>query len=253
MQDEALQAAFEIKTECDEISRRLLRWHWEQKPGSHSLDALLRHIAQRKKESPDYYDRMPDLSGKTSWQQLDTTLCMRVLLDPEKDAAKPLDLLGNTAHPAAARRACNAVRTARNEAAHATDRTDAAQAAAGVLPAGRGVFGPGRRQKAAGFLQDPGGGSRAPARPAQCPEKRQRKARPPEPRPQRRQPKQQPQHGKAGQQPGTQCQRQAEKAAPDPGEPGRRCGAAAGRGAGPAGAGMEHGPIDEVRRCKSNR
>ena len=95
MQDEALQAAFEIKTECDEISRRLLRWHWEQKPGSHSLDALLRHIAQRQKESPDYYDRMPDLSGKTSWQQLDTTLCMRVLLDPEKDAAKPLDLLGN--------------------------------------------------------------------------------------------------------------------------------------------------------------
>ena len=126
MQDEALQAAFEIKTECDEISRRLLRWHWEQKPGSHSLDALLRHIAQRQKESPDYYDRMPDLSGKTSWQQLDTTLCMRVLLDPEKDAAKPLDLLGNTRHPGAARRACNAVRTARNEAAHAADAQDAA-------------------------------------------------------------------------------------------------------------------------------
>lgn len=54
---------------------------------------------------------------------------MRVLLDPEKDAARPLDLLGNTAHPAAARRACNAVRTARNEAAHASDRTAAAQAA----------------------------------------------------------------------------------------------------------------------------
>ena len=114
MQDEALQAAFEIKTECDEISRRLLRWHWEQKPGSHSLDALLRHIAQRQKESPDYYDRMPDLSGKTSWQQLDTTLCMRVLLDPEKDAAKPLDLLGNTRHPGAA---------------HAADAQDATQAA----------------------------------------------------------------------------------------------------------------------------
>ncbi len=56
-------------------------------------------------------------------------LCMRVLLDPEKDAARPLDLLGNTEHPAAARRACNAVRTARNEAAHASDRTAAAQAA----------------------------------------------------------------------------------------------------------------------------
>ena len=129
MADEALQVAFEIKTACDEISRKLLRWHWEHKPGNHSLDALLEHLARRQKESPDYYDRMPDLSGKTSWSQLDTTLCMRVLLDPEKDAAKPLDLLGNTAHPAAARRACNAVRTARNEAAHATHRTDAAQAA----------------------------------------------------------------------------------------------------------------------------
>ena len=129
MADEALQVAFEIKTACDEISRKLLRWHWEHKPGNHSLDALLEHLARRQKESPDYYDRMPDLSGKTSWSQLDTTLCMRVLLDPEKDAAKPLDLLGNTAHPAAARRACNAVRTARNEAAHATDRTDTAQAA----------------------------------------------------------------------------------------------------------------------------
>ena len=129
MPDQALQVAFEIKTSCDEISRRLLRWHWERKPGNHSLDALLQHIAQRKQESPDYYDRMPDLSGKTSWQQLDTTLCMRVLLDPENDAARPLDLLGNTAHPAAARHACNAIRTARNEAAHAAVPADAAQAA----------------------------------------------------------------------------------------------------------------------------
>ena len=129
MQDEALQAAFEIKAACDEISRKLLRWHWEQKPGSHSLDALLRHIAQRRKEDPDYYDRMPDLSGKNNWQQLDTTRCMRVLLDPETNAAKPLDLLGNTARPGAARHACNAVRTARNEAAHAADASDAAQAA----------------------------------------------------------------------------------------------------------------------------
>lgn len=129
MPEEALQAAFEIKTACDEISRRLLRWHWEHKPGSNSLGALLDHIAQRQQESPDYYDRMPDLSGKNSWQQLDTTICMRVLLDPEKDAAKPLDLLGNTSDPGAARRACNTVRTARNEAAHATDQTDAAQAA----------------------------------------------------------------------------------------------------------------------------
>ena len=107
MPDETLQAAFEIKTTCDEISRKLLRWHWEKKPGAHSLNALLEHIAQRQQESPEYYERMPDLSGKTSWSQLDTTLCMRVLLDPEKDAARPLDLLGSTEHPGAARRACN--------------------------------------------------------------------------------------------------------------------------------------------------
>ena len=89
----------------------------------------MKHLAQRQKESPDYYERLPELNGRTGWQQLDTTLCMRVLLDPEKDAARPLDLLGNTPHPAAARRACNAVRMARNEAAHASDRTAAAQAA----------------------------------------------------------------------------------------------------------------------------
>lgn len=129
MPDETLQVAFEIKTACDEISRKLLRWHWEKKPGAHSLNALLEHIAQRQQESPEYYERMPDLSGKTSWSQLDTTLCMRVLLDPEKDAARPLDLLGSTEHPGAARRACNAVRTARNEAAHASDRTAGTQAA----------------------------------------------------------------------------------------------------------------------------
>lgn len=129
MQEEALQAAFEIKAACDEISRRLLRWHWERRPGAHTLDSLLKHVAQRQEESPDYYDRMPELSGKTSWQQLDTTICMRVLLDPEKDASHPLDLLGNTEHPGAARQACNAVRIARNKAAHATDRTDAGQAA----------------------------------------------------------------------------------------------------------------------------
>ena len=123
MPDEALQAAFEIKAACDDISRKLLRWHWEEKPGAHSVDALMKHLAQRQKESPDYYERLPELNGRTGWQQLDTTLCMRILLDPEKDAVRPLDLLGNTPHPAAARRACNAVRMARNEAAHASDRT----------------------------------------------------------------------------------------------------------------------------------
>ena len=120
MPEEYLQAAFEIKASCDEISRKLLRWHWESRPGPHSFDALLDHIRRRQEESPAYYGHMPDVGRKTSWQQLDTTICMRVLLDPESDAAAPLDLLGQTAHPGAARRACNAVRTARNEAAHAS-------------------------------------------------------------------------------------------------------------------------------------
>ncbi len=43
--------AFEIKTACDEISRRLLRWHWEHKPGRHSLDALLEHIASASRKA----------------------------------------------------------------------------------------------------------------------------------------------------------------------------------------------------------
>ena len=51
MPDEALQAAFEIKAACDDISRKLLRWHWEEKPGAHSVDALLKHLAQRQKGS----------------------------------------------------------------------------------------------------------------------------------------------------------------------------------------------------------
>lgn len=129
MPEEALQVAFEVKTACDELSQRLLRWHWEQRPGSHTLDALLQYVVRRQQESPDYYDRMPDLSTKTSWKQLDTTFCMRVLLDPEKDAVNPVDLLGNTARPAAARNACNAVRVARNQAAHAAEPLDSAQAA----------------------------------------------------------------------------------------------------------------------------
>ena len=129
MPEEYLQAAFEIKASCDEISRKLLRWHWESRPGPHSFDALLDHIRRRQEESPAYYGHMPDVGRKTSWQQLDTTICMRVLLDPESDAAAPLDLLGQTAHPGAARRACNAVRTARNEAAHASDRAGGGQAA----------------------------------------------------------------------------------------------------------------------------
>ena len=167
MPDETLQAAFEIKTTCDEISRKLLRWHWEKKPGAHSLNALLEHIAQRQQESPEYYERMPDLSGKTSWSQLDTTLCMRVLLDPEKDAARPLDLLGNTEHPGAARRAHGPQRGRSRLGPHRRDtgghplqrgrggvgrglrgHSSAHHGAGAVLPDGRRFSGPLRREKA---------------------------------------------------------------------------------------------------------
>ena len=254
MQDEALQAAFEIKTECDEISRRLLRWHWEQKPGSHSLDALLRHIAQRQKESPDYYDRMPDLSGKTSWQQLDTTLCMRVLLDPEKDAAKPLDLLGNTRHPGAARRACNAVRTARNEAAHAADAQDAAQAALlfheAIESLEEGYADTAFREnelaqyyrEAESFLEQCG--ARKAARPADNTRGQSKAAKPAARTGSRASVEQQPHGCPQAQRPGTpQLQKEAhrEQDHPDP--------AAGGAGAGPAAAGTAHGcPVRAARR-----
>ena len=46
MPDEALQAACDIKAACDDISRKLLRWHWEEKPGAHRVDALMKHLAQ---------------------------------------------------------------------------------------------------------------------------------------------------------------------------------------------------------------
>ena len=79
MPDEALQAAFEIKAACDDISRKLLRWHWEEKPGAHSVDALLKHLAQRQKESPDYYERLPELNGRT-WAR--TIYIIRCTLPP---------------------------------------------------------------------------------------------------------------------------------------------------------------------------
>ena len=31
------------------------------RPGAHSVDALLKHLAQRQKESPDYYERLPPM------------------------------------------------------------------------------------------------------------------------------------------------------------------------------------------------
>lgn len=129
MTEDAQRAAFEIKASCDEISRILLRWHWEQKPGSHKFHSLIQHIGRREAEDPEYYSGLPDVSRKTDWEQLDTTICMRVLTDKEENASKSLDLLGDTPRPGAARQACHTVRNARNEAAHATDDEGAKQAA----------------------------------------------------------------------------------------------------------------------------
>ena len=131
MPEQALQVAFEIKTACQRDQ--------PPPPAALALAAQARGTQSGRTAAADRRPTsrkaritttcMPDLTGKTSWQQLDTTLCMRVLLDPETDAARPLDLLGNTAHPSAARHACNAIRTARNEAAHAAVAADGAQAA----------------------------------------------------------------------------------------------------------------------------
>lgn len=115
MAEQALQAAFEIKTACDEISRRLLRWALGEKPQPQPRRAAPAHGAAAERK-PRLYDRLPDLSGKTSWQQrIRPSVCG--CAGSRKRGFTPLDLLGDTPHPAAARRACNAHRTARNEAA----------------------------------------------------------------------------------------------------------------------------------------
>ena len=56
MAEEYLQAAFEIKAACDDISRKLLRWHWEEKPGAHSVDALLKQSFR-----PEFLNRLDEI------------------------------------------------------------------------------------------------------------------------------------------------------------------------------------------------
>ena len=70
MPEDALQAAFEIKTACDEISRRLLRWHWEHKPGAHSLVHcwITLHSASRKARTITTVCRIfPAKTAGSSW------------------------------------------------------------------------------------------------------------------------------------------------------------------------------------------
>ncbi|MBQ7859048.1 MAG: hypothetical protein IJ347_02785, partial [Faecalibacterium sp.] len=80
MAEEYLQAAFDVKTMCDELSRRLLRWHWEKQQGK-TLVQLAEHVARRAEQAPELFARLPAVGTKGGWQQLDTTRCMRVLLD----------------------------------------------------------------------------------------------------------------------------------------------------------------------------
>lgn len=135
MAETSLQTAFEIKTMCDELSRRLLRWHWEQQEGR-TLRQLADHVARRAEEDPDYFARMQEMTTKTTWQQLDTTFCMRVLLDPGDGAdGQPLQLLRAAPRPVLARQSCNGLRLARNAAAHATGLDGAAEAAAAFAEA----------------------------------------------------------------------------------------------------------------------
>ena len=118
---------------------RLLRWHWEKQEGK-ALPQLAEYVAQRAQQAPEYFSRMPELTGVRDWQKLDTTVCMRVLLDPGDGAeGTPLRLLSAAPRPVAARHACNGLRVARNAAAHATEPAGAAAAAAGVAGAGEAL------------------------------------------------------------------------------------------------------------------
>ncbi len=131
MEENYLQAGFEIKLACDALSRRILRWHWEKLPRPNSLQALMRYVEQRSIEAPEYYLNVTALKGDAlNWQKLDTTFCMRVLLDAEANTAKPKKLLQYALNEGAARHACNGLRIARNAAAHATDQEAVAKAIA---------------------------------------------------------------------------------------------------------------------------
>lgn len=128
MNEECFRMAFEIKLACDVLSRRLLRWHWEKTPRPNTLKELLRYVQKRSIEAPEYYTNLSLETEITSWQQLDTTFCMRVLLDNEEGAKTPKRLLQYALQDKNARRACNGLRLARNAAAHAADKTGVVKA-----------------------------------------------------------------------------------------------------------------------------
>ncbi len=130
MEGQYLQAGFEIKLACDALSRRILRWHWEKTPRPNSLKELMKYVEKRTLEAPDYYANITLPTGSTTWQQLDTTFCTRVLLDSESNASVSKKLLQHALHEGAARHACNGLRVARNAAAHATDKAGVVKAIA---------------------------------------------------------------------------------------------------------------------------
>ncbi len=130
MEEQYLQVGFEIKLACDALSRRMLRWHWEKTPRPNTLQALMQYVEQRSKEMPEYYLNTGVRTGHTTWQQLDTTFCMRVLLDDEVNAKNVKHLLRYALREHTARRACNGLRLARNAAAHATEKADVVKAIA---------------------------------------------------------------------------------------------------------------------------
>lgn len=130
MEEKYLQAGFEIKLACDALSRRILRWHWEKTPRPNGLRDLMAYVSLRAVEEPDYYANMAKQTGCTTWQQLDTTFCTRVLLDAEVKASVKKELLHYALKESTARRACNGLRIARNSAAHATSKEDVVKAIA---------------------------------------------------------------------------------------------------------------------------
>ena len=125
MVDETLQAAFEIKTACDEISRKPAALALgAASPGPTAWMPCCKHLAAAPEGKPGLLrpnaGPVPARPAGSSW--IPPCVC-GCCWTRKTTPPSPLDLLGNTPHPSAARQACNAVRTARNEAAHAADRS----------------------------------------------------------------------------------------------------------------------------------
>lgn len=128
MPEPSLQTAFEIKTQCDEISRQLLRWHWEQRPAAIRLRicSSISSSAGRKARIITTACRIcPERPAGSSWIPPFVCGCCWTL---SRKRPVPWTCWGRRRTPAPPP-GVHAVRNARNEAAHAGSPEDAQEAA----------------------------------------------------------------------------------------------------------------------------